>query len=120
MQLVVISNDCFYSCGAQLPVLSLDGDEDIPVVREGINCVSPIEFAYYSSKKFKNVCAHCGSDDCTIDQTLKEQFQTVLPICQNCSISTSKTPITRGKFRQNRKRPNREGDTLSEKQPRLS
>ena len=101
-----ISEDCFYVCGAQLP-LTLTSDEQLPVVREGINCCnSPVEFAYYSSKKFKNVCAYCGSDDCTIDQAFKEQFQTVLPIFRECCASGSK-PITRGMFR---KRPNKVGN----------
>ena len=47
-----LSGDYFYSCGSKLP-LSYDVDEyqDCPVVREGINCTSPIEYAYYSSKK---------------------------------------------------------------------
>ena len=84
-----ISEDCFYVCGAQLP-LTLTSDEQLPVVHEGINCNSPVEFAY--------TCAYCGSDDCTIGQALKEQFQTVLPICRECCASGSK-PITRGMFR---------------------
>ena len=109
-----ISEDCFYVCGAQLP-LTLTSDEQLPVVREGINCNSLVEFAYYSSKKFKNVCAYCGSDDCTIDQAFKEQFQTVLPICRECCASGSK-PITRGMFR---KRPNKVAEPNSRKQPRL-
>ena len=45
-----ISEDSFYVCGAQLPLTSTS--EEPPVVREGINCNSPMEFAFYSSKKF--------------------------------------------------------------------
>ena len=41
-------------CGAQLPLTSTS--EEPPVVREGINCKRPMEFAYYSSKKFKEMC----------------------------------------------------------------
>ena len=72
-----VTKDYLYSCGSKLP--SVCETEDLPVVREGINCNSLVEFVYYSSKKFKFVCALCGSDnDCTIDDDLKKEFQTVL------------------------------------------
>ena len=67
-----ISKECFFSCGSQLPIT--EGSSYIPVVQEGINCSSPLAFAYYSAKKFKSVCAHYGNDYCTVDQDLKEQF----------------------------------------------
>lgn len=52
-----------------------------------------MEFAYYSSKKFKIVCAYCGSgDDCTVDEHLKSEL-----LCKEC-VSTGKLPITCGKF----------------------
>ena len=81
-----ISTDYLYSCGSTLPIAcDCEEPQDSPVVREGINCTNPIEFAYYSSKKFKIVCAHCGSDnDCTVDEELKQKFQTVLPLCKDC------------------------------------
>jgi len=102
-----ISTDYLYSCGSTLPI-ACDSEEhrDSPVVRQGINCNSPIEFAYYSSRKFKIVCAHCGSDnDCTVDEKLKQEFQTVLPLCGEC-MSSQKEPITRGKFRGKRQASN--------------
>ena len=96
-----VAKDYLYLCGSNLP--SVCETEDLPVVREGINCNSPVDFAYYSSKKFKYVCALCGSDnDCTIDDDLKKEFQTVLPLCRDC-VSSHKQPITRGKFRSKRK-----------------
>ena len=71
-----VAEDYLFSCGSKLP--SVCESEGSPVVREGINCSTPVEFAYYSSKKFKFVCALCGSDDdCTIDGDLKKEFQTV-------------------------------------------
>ena len=57
-----------------------------------------MEFAYYSSKKFKIVCAYCGNNDCVVDEELKKDVQTVLPLCQDC-VSAGKQPITHGKFR---------------------
>ena len=94
-----ISSDYLYSCGSKLPIAcESEQSQDSPVVREGINCDSPIEFAYYSSKKFKIVCSLCGGDDdCTVDETFKQEFQTVLPLCGEC-VSSGKQPITRGKF----------------------
>ena len=68
------------------------------VVREGITCSSPVEFAYYLCKRFKNVCAYCGNDDSSVNVTLKEQYQTVLPLCSDCE-SSGKKAITRGEYK---------------------
>ena len=71
-----------------IPLFPLDDPSF--VVREGITCSSPAEFAYYSCKPFKNVCAYCGNDDCSVNATLKEQYQTVLQLCSDCESSGKK------------------------------
>ena len=86
--------ETWYTCGSPLS----PSEDPSFVVREGITCSSAIEFSYYSCKRFKNVCAHCGNDDCSVDTALKGQYQTVLPICSDCE-SNGKKAITRGEYK---------------------
>ena len=77
-----------YVQGAQILLTSV---EKPPVVREGIKCNSPVEFAYYFSKKFKNVCAHCGNDDCTIYRCSRNSFRLSSPFVKNV-VPVAKNP----------------------------
>ena len=113
--------ETWYTCGSPLS----PSDDPSFVVREGITCSSPVEFAYYSSKRFKNVCAHCGNE-CSVDTTLKDQYQTVLPLCSNCE-SNGKKAITRGEYkdgavhqRRQTKRKSTAGQSRAEKRPQKS
>ena len=72
--------ETWYTCGSPLS----PSDDPSFVVREMITCSSAVEFSYYSCKRFKDVCAHCGNEECSIDTTLKNWYQTVLPICSDC------------------------------------
>ena len=102
--------DCetWYTCGSPLS----PSDDPSFVVREGITCSSPAEFAYYSCKPFKNVCAYCGNDDCSVNATLKEQYQTVLLLCSDCE-SSGKKAITRGEYKDGAVRQRRQAKRKS-------
>ena len=90
-----------YSCGSplyyELPESwSPEMTQNAPIVRQKMSCSTPVEFAYYSCRKFSDVCAHCGDKDCSVVE-LKNAFKTVLPICQGCR--STKEPVTRGKYK---------------------
>ena len=110
--------ETWYVCGSPLSPL----DDATYIVREGISCSSPIEFAYYSCKRFKNICADCGSGNCSVNAELEQQYQTVLPIC----ISSGKRPITQSENkdvalkRQQRKCRSTQPQPQGQKSPRTS
>ena len=93
------------------------------VVREGITCTSAVELSYYSCKCFNNVYAYCANDECSVENTVKDKYQTVLSTCWDCE-SNGKKPITRGEYkdgaiRQCRqvKRESMAGQPSAEKRP---
>ncbi|CAG8728580.1 17865_t:CDS:1, partial [Funneliformis caledonium] len=51
-----------------------------------INCNSPIEILYYSSRKSENylICYYCEEkeDLITLSQSLKERFKQIYPLCE--------------------------------------
>ncbi|XP_035678683.1 uncharacterized protein LOC118417278 [Branchiostoma floridae] len=65
---------------------------DSIVVRRAVNCASPIEAQYYSSKliSFEDVCYHCGRQDDLLGPehptmaTLRQQYSVIRPICLSC------------------------------------
>ena len=77
--------ETWYTCGS---LLSLS-DDPLFVVREGITCSIPVEFAYYSCKHFS------ANDECSVNATLKEQYQTVPTDCE----SSGKKAITRDEYK---------------------
>ena len=88
-----------YSCGSplyyELPESwSLEMTQN---ARQNMTCSTAVEFSYYSCRKFPDVCAHCGDNDCCIVEELKNAFKTVLPICHGCK--TTKEPVTRGRYK---------------------
>ena len=74
--------ETWYTCGSPLSQPSF-------VVREGITCSSSVEFAYYSCKCLKNMCALAII---AVNATLKEQYQTVLPLCWDWIEWQKKSP----------------------------
>ena len=57
-------------------------------------CSSPIEWAYYGTNKInvrKDRCTYCAKKGVTVDQELKKEFKTVLPLCGNCKAMGKKT-----------------------------
>lgn len=105
-----IAEDIFYVCGSPL-----SPNPNCPyVIRRALTCEFPVEVQFYSSKKFSSICSYCCSKDCYVVQELKEQHQTVLPICRECE-KAGKTAFVRGKLQ--RKRPSAQS-TLSVKRAR--
>src|SRR5688500_17312108 len=81
-----IIDDWDYSCGSSLVS---KGHElyNVLFVREKISCESPIELAYYSSRKHNpSICYWCGCDQELLEvptsMTLKYKF--VFPMCNVC------------------------------------
>ncbi|CAG8526144.1 5965_t:CDS:2, partial [Racocetra persica] len=94
-----------YSCGA--PVFPDDHYLiEVIFVRTQINCDSPIEILYYSSRKAGNypICYYCGSRDglVTPSQSLKEQFKQIYPLCEYCQ-KNQKDFHTKGTIKTNNK-----------------
>ena len=58
-------------------------------------CHSIVERAYYSCKRFPDVCSHCGdsADLATASEEVKARWKVVLPICTGC-ISSGKVRHT--------------------------
>ena len=85
-----------FTCGSPIAM------EPSPfVVRQGLQCSSPMETQYYSAKtcKFPDVCFHCGAGKSIAAdediQALQRQYTTVRPICTGCKIK-GKEPAVRG------------------------
>ncbi|CAG8590049.1 13519_t:CDS:2, partial [Racocetra fulgida] len=94
-----------YSCGA--PIFPDDHYlKEVIFVRLQINCDSPIEILYYSSRKAGNypICYHCGNSDnlITPPQSLKERFKQIYPLCEICQES-GRNFYTKGAVKTNNK-----------------
>ncbi|CAG8484104.1 13918_t:CDS:1 [Dentiscutata heterogama] len=94
-----------YSCGA--PIFPDDHYlKEVIFVRLQINCDSPIEILYYSSRKAGNypICYHCGNSDnlITPPQSLKEHFKQIYPLCEICQES-GRNFYTKGAVKTNNK-----------------
>ncbi|CAG8828423.1 21830_t:CDS:2, partial [Racocetra persica] len=77
-----------YFCGA--PIFLDDYYlKEVIFVRSQINCNSPIEILYYSSRKENYlICYYCGSreDLVTPPQSLKERFKQIYLLCEFCQL----------------------------------
>ncbi len=76
---LAISNDD-YTCGAQLH------DSESIQTRVALTCADLIEVAYYSNKDLgrKDVCSYCAATGAYEDESLKERYRTVMPVCEAC------------------------------------
>lgn len=71
--------------------------------RLGLTCLSPLEWAYYSSKIGENdLCCQCGTESGEVDVQLLAKFKSVLPMCVACNEKSLK-PLTRGSLSRKRK-----------------
>ncbi|XP_052761907.1 uncharacterized protein LOC128204534 [Mya arenaria] len=75
-----------YMCGN--PLFHAGIYHNTIIVKEGINCNSMMEAAYYAGKtvQFDNVCFHCGDTEVADNEgikQLKEEFGIVRPICES-------------------------------------
>lgn len=80
-------NEYVYSCGGPLmsPFSPLFGN---CMCRAPLACSSPIETPYYGCELGrKDLCCYCAVEGCCVDQELKKQYKTVLPICDSCKTS---------------------------------
>ena len=92
-----------YSCGAQI----FPDDhylKDTIFVRTRINCDSPIEILYYSSRKLGNypICYYCGESEDLVapSESLKQRFKQIYPLCEMCQ-ENRKDYYTRGEIKTN-------------------
>jgi len=84
MQLALLMSQYDYTCGspATPPTHTLHGKV---LTRLTLTCESTIEIPYYSAEiGRKDVCCYCASEGATVDDNLKKQFKTVLPLCASC------------------------------------
>ena len=84
MTLALSMSEYDFTCGSAILPPSNDMFKTV-MCRTGITCETPIQLPYYSSGLGKALlCCYCASDDGEVDQNLKGQYQTVLPICKEC------------------------------------
>ena len=78
-----------YSCGS--PLIPEDHAlYNVLFVREKITCESPIELAYYSSRKnFTSICYWCGYDQGLVDipTYMTSKYKFVFPLCNICQAA---------------------------------
>ncbi|GBC13306.2 hypothetical protein GLOIN_2v1780244 [Rhizophagus irregularis DAOM 181602=DAOM 197198] len=92
-----------YSCGA--PIFPDDHYlKEVVFVRTRINCDSPIEVLYYSSRKSGNypICYYCGESEGLVapPESLKQRFKQIYPLCEMC-IENRKGFHTKGEIKTN-------------------
>ena len=84
-----ITNDWDYSCGSTL-VPEDHALYNILFAREKITCESPIELAYYSSRKnYFPVCYWCGYEQGLVDipTHVSSKYKFVFPLCSICQAA---------------------------------
>ena len=66
--------------------------ESSVVSRKMVNCESPIEIQYYSSKIFPDVCYWCGkaNEFATVPEDLKKNYRKIYPMCITCQNDRKK------------------------------
>ncbi|XP_052798592.1 uncharacterized protein LOC128230403 isoform X2 [Mya arenaria] len=82
-----VQEELVYACGN--PLFHAGVYHNTIIVKEGINCNSLMESAYYAGKRmqFVDVCFHCWDTELAENEDLthtKEGFGIVCPICQTC------------------------------------
>ena len=75
-----------YSCGSSL--FSPDTKSKTVgtlCIHPLLQCTMQIEVPYYGSNVVRaNKCSHCGENNATVSQELKQKFKNVLPMCKPC------------------------------------
>ena len=97
--LAVSLSEYEYSCGSSLFAPSVTGNlKRSMCLRPNLQCILPVEIPYYGSDLGrKDLCGYCGIEETATDTGLKEQYQTVLPLCAECRAN-GKTPIVKRPF----------------------
>ena len=84
LSLSILLSEHDYTCGSAvtIPSSTLHGRV---FVRLPLSCDDSVELPYYSSRVGRmDVCGHCGNGDATVDQSLKKDYKTVIPMCDTC------------------------------------
>merc|ERR1712002_133313 len=70
------------------------------VLRPNLQCAMPIEICYYGADiGRKDLCSHCASPEAVVCPELKNKFETVLLMCDECRKKGEK-PFTARAFGQ--------------------
>ena len=86
VQLVLALSEHDYTCESP-PTSPSHGLHGKVYMRLNINCENPIEIPYYSTDIGRHdLCCYCAADSISVDQELKKQFKTVLPVCEACLL----------------------------------
>ena len=81
-----------FTCGSALlpPNVSLSKKA---MLRANLSCATPIELPFYGGGLGKtDLCVYCAAEEAPTDQELRQQYQTVLPLCEVCRAN-GKLPI---------------------------
>ena len=98
--LAVTLSEFEYSCGSALfpPSVSANLKQSM-CLRPNLQCILSVEISYYGSELGirKDICAFCGIEEAFTNADLKQQYKTVLPLCDECKAE-GKMPILKGPF----------------------
>lgn len=91
LSLAITLSEIDFVCGS--PITSPSSTGKLNVSCRPCECATPVEIPYYGSALGPNdICALCGTGGGEVDQDLKLQYKTVLPLCNVCKLN-GKTPI---------------------------
>ena len=105
-QLEVAMGNPIYICGMQ-PLEPDNPMHKLIISRDGLECHDHVEFDYYShpyhnAEWFKaTICAYCAGSsghDGVVDEHLREEWKSLLPVCQACRDDGA-LPLTRTRKR---------------------
>ena len=105
-QLEAASENPLYVCGMQ-PLEPDNPMHKLIIARDGLECHDPMEFEYYNhpyhnAEWFKaSMCAYCAGTsghEGFVDEILREQWKSLLPVCQACRDEGA-LPLTRTRKR---------------------
>ena len=118
-QLEVASENPLYICGMQ-PLEPDHPMHKLIIARDGLECHDPVEFEYYNhpyhnAEWFKaTMCAYCAGSsghEGFIDEHLRGEWKSLLPVCQACRAKGA-LPLTRTRKRNGSARARQHETTL--------
>ena len=88
-----------YTCGSHLFPPSCERLLQTLTLRPQLTCAQPVELPFYGAELGrKDLCCHCAAPNAFTDPLLKEQYKTVLPICDGC-VADHKTAVVQRPFK---------------------
>ncbi|XP_052286545.1 uncharacterized protein LOC127882125 isoform X2 [Dreissena polymorpha] len=92
LSLAITLSELDFVCGSPITKPS----SKLTVSCRPCECATPVEIPYYGSALGQtDVCAFCGSSGGEVDQDLKLNFKTVLPLCSPCKLNGLKPIVFR-------------------------